>query len=207
MKNEIKAVITGDIVNSRKEITKTWMPLLKETFNEFGNQTTQWEIFRGDMFQLKVEAKKALYSAIYIKASLKMLNNMDVRMGIGIGTETYNSDRITESNGTAYINSGDAFEKLKRKKISLVTPWSNFNSNWNLYLKLASLTMDNWTAKSAEAFLYAIKNPNLNQKELSQILGVTQSTVSENLNRSGYYQLSDMITWFEHCLPLQNEEI
>ncbi len=207
MKNEIKAVITGDIVNSRKEITKTWMPLLKETFNEFGNQTTQWEIFRGDMFQLKVEAKKALYTAIYIKASLKMLNNMDVRMGIGIGTETYNSDRITESNGTAYINSGDAFEKLKRKKISLVTPWSNFNSNWNLYLKLASLTMDNWTAKSAEAFLYAIKNPNLNQKELSQILGVTQSTVSENLNRSGYYQLSDMITWFEHCLPLQNEEI
>jgi hypothetical protein len=207
MKNEIIAVITGDLVNSRKEITKTWMPLLKETFNVFGNQTSQWEIFRGDMFQLKVEAKKALYSAIYIKASLKMLNNLDVRMGIGIGTEAYKSDRITESNGTAYINSGEAFEKLKRKKISLVTPWPDFNNNWNLYLKLASLTMDNWTAKSAEAFLYAIKNPNSNQNELSQILGVTQSTISENLNRSGYYQLSDMITWFEHCLPIQNEEI
>jgi len=42
-----------------------------------------------------------------------------VRMGIGIGLETFMGSGISESNGTAYQRSGRNFDTLKERKINL----------------------------------------------------------------------------------------
>ncbi len=42
------SIITGDIINSRKNIPESWMAKLKETLNALGETPKDWGIFRGD---------------------------------------------------------------------------------------------------------------------------------------------------------------
>ncbi len=60
-----------------------------------------------------------LLVAMKLKASLKAVKGINVRMAIGIGTRTYNAAKITESNGSAFVNSGEKFEMLKQEKQNL----------------------------------------------------------------------------------------
>ena len=61
------AVITGDVINSRKVNAEIWLPRLKEYFSKITLDTDKWEIYRGDSFQIEVETEKALKNTIYIK--------------------------------------------------------------------------------------------------------------------------------------------
>jgi len=109
------AVITGDIINSRKGKVETWLNLLKSTLEKYGKQPQDWEIYRGDSFQLSVPVEKALLAGLHIKSTIKQTKTYDVRIAIGIGEVKYKSQKITESNGSAYINSGECFESLKKQ--------------------------------------------------------------------------------------------
>lgn len=42
-------------------------------------------------------------------------------MAIGIGCKDYNAPKITESNGEAFIYSGELFDEMKKKKLSIKT--------------------------------------------------------------------------------------
>src|SRR5690606_6221167 len=144
----IYAVITGDIINSSKEDPDKWLPVLKEALNGFGSSPKEWEIYRGDSFQLLLKDPLiALQVAIQVKASIKTIKTLDVRMSIGLGTINHHADQITESNGTAFIHAGEKFEGLKKEKLNLAfeSEWNEFNRDVNLFLKLALLTMDHWT--------------------------------------------------------------
>jgi len=48
------SIITGDIINSRKLPSSIWLDGLKRILNAHGLQPKNWEIFRGDAFQLEV---------------------------------------------------------------------------------------------------------------------------------------------------------
>ncbi len=196
-------VITGDVVNSRKEDTPIWLNKLKSVLNQYGETPKDWEIFRGDTFQLKTSPTEVLRIAILIKAQLKQVKNLDVRMGIGIGAVDYESKNITESNGEAYINSGLSFNELGKRRLAIKTPWPPFDENWNLYLKLASLTMDTWAPKSAAIFKTALEQPEKTQMELARELKKSQSTISASLNRTGYDEIEEMLRKFSQ--NLENE--
>ncbi len=75
------SIITGDIVHSQMSNPGIWMDLLKQQFLKSGSSPYTWEIYRGDSFQLEVvNPAKALETAILIKASIKCIKNIDVRM-------------------------------------------------------------------------------------------------------------------------------
>lgn len=186
------SVLTGDIINSRKNGPQLWMPLLKDILKRYGPEPTQWEIYRGDSFQLEVAPAEALKAAILIKASIKQVKELDVRIAIGIGDKTYASKKITESNGSAFVNSGKCFEQLKKNSLALKSPFADFDNQMNLLLELALLTMNNWTPKSSEIIKAALENPNATQKKLAGLLNKTQSTISEGLNKTGYEAIMRM---------------
>jgi hypothetical protein len=48
----MKAVITGDIINSRKSCFGIMDGDLKDILKDYGNEPKDWEIYRGDSFQL-----------------------------------------------------------------------------------------------------------------------------------------------------------
>lgn len=181
------SIITGDIINSRQVDSQIWLPLLKGTLKQYGAASKVWEIYRGDSFQLEVETKDALKAAIHLKASIKQIASLDVRLGIGVGEKDYAAAKITESNGEAFVNSGQAFNQLNNKKtLALITPSTVINEQMALALDLALLTMNNWPIHAAQYIQASIEHPNWKQQQLAEHLGKSQGTISQSLNRAGF---------------------
>jgi hypothetical protein len=189
------AVITGDIINSKKLNPKKWLKPLKAELDRIGPSPKSWEIYRGDSFQLMItNAEDVLAAAIKIKATLKSISNMDVRMAIGIGTKTHSAQKVTESNGTAFVHSGEKFEMLKKEKqnLAIKSDWPEFDKEMNLYLKLGLIAMDNWTLNAAEIVKTTMENPDKLQEELGKIVGIKQNAISNRLKRAYYDEIMEV---------------
>ena len=118
-------------------------------------------------------------------------------MAIGIGDKTYNADKITESNGSAFVFSGESFEKLKKNTLSIKTEWPDFDGKMNLMFDLATLTMDNWTATSSEIIKMALADDfKRNQTDLAKSLNQSQSNVSRGLTRGGFYEIKKLLIYY-----------
>ena len=182
------AVIKGDIIESRKlNNQEEWLKPLKSLFTKWGNTPQEWEVVWGDSFQIEISApEEALLRALKIKAVLRKTGSIDVRMSIGIGEKTYIGSRISESNGPAFVNAGEEFETLKKEKITLAlkSPWPELNKEINLYLKLTGTIMDKWSVSSAELMEIVLNRPEATQKEIGEILGIKQNSVSGRWNRA-----------------------
>ena len=160
------AIITGDIINSRLDTTGKWREKLRKTLNQFGQEPSTWEIFRGDSFQLELESNEALKASIQIKASIKQIKNLDVRIAIGLGEKDFTSAKITESTGSAFINSGECFDQLKKDSLKIKSQNNEFDNQMNLYIALALLTMDNWSPTTSEIVETAITNQKLLKNDI-----------------------------------------
>lgn len=185
----ITSVITGDIIQSRQTAVSLWLPRLKKALSAEGKSPRTWQIYRGDSFQMEVKnPTKVLLAAIRVKASIKTFKDIDVRMAIGIGKKNATRQNITESDGEAFVHSGETFETLKKTKRNLVikTPWENFDRDMNIFLQLVSIPMDDWSPGSAELVGLLIEKKNLTQRALAKKLGLTQPSVSERQNRSHF---------------------
>jgi hypothetical protein len=198
------AIITGDIINSENYPSSEWIPILKEYFSRFGTSPMVWEIYRGDEFQLKVNQENALFTAIQIKAILKSIKGLDVRMGIGIGLETFTGSGVSESNGPAYQRSGRKFDSLKESKVnlSIATGHESHDKTINLMLKLALDFMDNWSVVSAEIVTMILDNLEASQKELAQKLGIKQSAISQRLKRARIDLVLELLAYYENLFKL-----
>ncbi|HEX6983517.1 MAG TPA: SatD family protein [Balneolaceae bacterium] len=187
----MQAVITGDIINSRIEPKKA-LNKLKSVLGDYGRSPKDWEIYRGDSFQLLIDKPaESLIIAMRIKASLKMQKALDARMAVGIGDVSFRAEAVTESNGAAFVRSGDTFEQLRKEKVNLAvrSPWKEFDNEMNLYLCLALIVMDDWSKASAEFMSKQLANKDRSQEELAELLGIGQSSVSERKKRAHYDEL------------------
>lgn len=183
------AIITGDIVNSSKVPAAMWLAALNNELATMGHTPGDWQIYRGDSFQLLApNAEEALFLAIRLKAVLKGIRQLDVRMAIGIGDINFRSPQITASNGSAFLFSGEKFDKLKQEDTRLAVKSSNkdFDEDINLLLRLALTIMDNWTINEAEIVHLKMLRSDLSQTELGKIINLKQNTISDRLKRAGY---------------------
>ena len=207
------AVIKGDIVSSRKiENSEKWLLPLKGLFNEWGKSPGQWEVVWGDSFQLEVDRpEEALRKALRVKALIKKIVSdetnkslIDVRMAIGIGEKSYSGERITESNGEAFINAGEKFEELEKEKSNLLvkSPWPDFDGEMNLFIRLASVFMDKWSVASAELVEVALKHPNYTQNEIGRRLGIKQNSVSGRWKRANIDEVLSMEQMYRRKLEM-----
>ncbi len=201
MAKKLTAIITGDIIASRRDKSQAWLKVLRKILSSGGTTPKNWEIFRGDSFQLEVNPAEALDKALMIKTELRQLKNINVRMGIGIGEKSYNAAKITEANGTAFINSGECFDSLKKQTLAIKTPWADFDQMMNTMLSLALLTIDSWKPATAAIVKSAMENPVLNQQQLATKLKKTQSNISEGLKRGGYEEIQNMLAVYKNQIP------
>ncbi|MDX1364009.1 SatD family protein [Arenibacter latericius] len=196
------AIITGDIINSQADQSSDWMETLKAYLINIGEPPSDWEIYRGDEFQIKTSPENALRMAVHIKAIIKQIKPLDVRMGIGLGKVTYLADSVSQSNGEAHQRSGRIFETLKEQKLNLavVTGSAKEDKALNLMLRLALDFMDSWSVVSAEIVQLTLEYPEESQQEMANRLGIKQSAVSQRLNRARMDLVEDLLQFYESII-------
>lgn len=196
------AVITGDIINSEHYKVAEWLDVLKQQLSKYGETPMHWEVYRGDEFQIKVPVVQALKVAISIKACIKKVKGLDVRMGIGLGDESFVGESVSESNGTAYQLSGRIFEKLKDQKLSLAVATENIEYDvvLNLIIKLALDFMDDWSPVSAEIIALALEKPDMQQQEIADKLGVQQSAISQRQKRARLDLVQQVLEYYSSTI-------
>ena len=196
------AVVKGDIIASRKLVDQEkWLLPLKDLLSSWGKSPKNWELVWGDFFQIEfLHPEEALQKIFEIKALIKKIepldnrkriSTIDVRVAMGIGTKSYTGQRISESNGPAFINAGEKFDMLKKENVTMgiKSEWQDFDNEMNLYLKLAGTFMDKWSVSSAELIEIVLKNPTITQEEIGSKLGIKQSGVSGRWHRANVDEL------------------
>ncbi|MBW3468104.1 SatD family protein [Arthrospiribacter ruber] len=205
------AVIKGDIIASRTiSNPESWMNPLKSLLSQWGTSPKDWELVWGDFFQLEIKSpQEALTKAWAIKSTIKQVSRvrkdkknspMDVRLAIGIGAKTYDGSKVSESNGPAFVNSGERFDRLKKDRVNMAiqSPWEELDKEINLYLKLAGIFMDTWTISSAELVLLYLQNPEATQEEIGIKLGIKQNSVSGRWSRAKIDEMIEINRVFQN---------
>ncbi|REC53314.1 MarR family transcriptional regulator [Chryseobacterium piscium] len=193
------AVITGDIINSQHADTEVWITKLKDLLENWGNAPQVWEIYRGDEFQFKCNIDDVFWHFLAIKSLIKSQENLDVRIAIGIGEESFSSEKITESNGSAYVNSGRLLNDLKSDgdTVSIKTSNDAIDRDLNILLKWASKDFDNWTMATAEIIHEMIMNQDYTQEDLAKKFTISQSSISQRLKRANYELIVETNHYFK----------
>ncbi len=182
------SIITGDIIRSRTQTNpETWITNLKSALSFLNPDITFWDVYRGDSFQVELpNITESFMAATYIKACIKTISNLDVRLAIGIGNKTYQGNTVSESNGAAYVSSGETLDRLKKTKqnLAIKTGMAKLDKELNLYFRLVLIAMDKWTTNSAEIVKLSIEHPNALQSELGKLVGINQNAVSMRQKRA-----------------------
>lgn len=190
------AVITGDLIDSREYGDPgPWLAALKEILASAGEQPRFWDIYRGDSFQVEMaDPAGAFMMVMRIKAGLRLHKAPDTRLAIGIGDKQYAADRITESNGTAFVHSGELLEALKEQKetLGIRSPWPDWDEEINVGLKLSQVIMDQWKSKTARLVSEVLRHPGKSQQDIAEMLGIQQAGVSQGLKRA---HLDELLAW------------
>ena len=187
------AVLTGDVVNSRnRDNPNDWLSPLKDCLTLYGKSPAEWEIFRGDSFQLLLSPEsKIMRIAFHLKAALKSVDDLDVRLAIGVGDLSHQADRITESNGSAFVRSGELFDQLKNTgaTMALLTNSEDKNAWIERTLTLAAIIADNWNPGTARVIAAQLTHVDYSQTQLADELGMSQAAVSKALKRGHFSPL------------------
>jgi hypothetical protein len=225
------AVITGDVVRStvvkdRARLAKVMKHAMEAIDKSGFGVVRPFEIYRGDSFQGVVEVKDAMKVALTIRARLRqwegpvqfsaagktvrttgvrmpiMLSLLpDARVAIGLGTVSYRSSKVVESDGEAYRNSGRALDELGRTwgRLALSTPWDDMNAEFGTSMRLLDALVGKWSSASAQAmFLYLTKGST--QSELSGLLGISQPAVHKRLSGADQSAVQAMIDRYEEVV-------
>ena len=192
------AVVTGDIVNSERIGPERWMPSLEKYFLQLGKSPMVWEIYRGDEFQLITTPEKALEVALTIKALVKKIPELDVRIAIGLGEEEFKGKGVSDSNGSAYRRSGRTLMGLKENGVNLgIGIGNNQENTFNLLFKLALDFMDSWSVVSAEIVFITLQNPDTKQREIARKLNIQQSAVSQRKKRARLHLVQELLDYYK----------
>lgn len=202
------AVITGDIIHSKQHQPEQWLKLLKNLLKNSSTLVDEWEIYRGDEFQIEMsKPEDALLLALLIKATIKKISTLDVRLSIGLGEKNYTGKKVSESNGTAFTHSGEQLSGMKKQKINLLLKSGNegLDKELNLILKLGSVIWDNWSEVSAELAEMLLTNPDQVQEKIAHTLGIKQAAVSQRYKRAELALVLEIEKYFkERILSLKN---
>ncbi|MCC5942553.1 MAG: winged helix-turn-helix transcriptional regulator [Balneolaceae bacterium] len=195
------STITGDIIQSQKaDQPSIWLDPLKKLFSEIGETPHDWEIYRGDSFQLKTVPEESLRLSILIKSIIKKIKKpqLDVRIAIGIGHAYQNESRVSESNDEPFVFSGKLLDELKNRKIHMAikTNWPDFDKEMNMMLRLALIIMNSWTSNTAETAELLFSESGITQVEIAERLGLAQSTVNDRIKRGSIYEIIELEQYF-----------
>ena len=207
---KVYAIITGDIINSRRVKSDTRESLYNEVQLFLKRlKEEKWlkkvEQSGGDSFQCEVaRIQYALRVALMIKCFIKAKTNIPysisgkkikeitdisirlagVRISIGISTADFIKRKLGESDGDAFLLSGEGLEQLKNEysELSLKTNSQSLNIEVHSIVLLLDALVQKYFARQAEVILQKLQEKK--EDEIARILNISQSAVNQSA-RSG----------------------
>jgi hypothetical protein len=214
----IKAVVTGDIIDSTKlseEENNTLIQGLKYIIDKLEeNQTIRGEIFRGDSLQCLInKPSQALKIALLIKTYVKGIVSMnklkqkneldklinkpifDIRIAIGIGEVNSEKEKLSISQGEAFNFSGRLLDEMKNKQTIAIKTNDQYKEELDTSFKLLDFILSNATQNQCEVIYYKLNG--LTEVEISEKIGINQSAINQRSNSSGWGAIHSLINRFE----------
>ena len=188
----LKGIITADIVDSTHIETEA-RGELPQLINKLAIELheicpVKVEMFRGDSFQVMVEeAEKAPLVAVLLRAGLRKSELrskskvIDARMSIGIGKVSYINEKITLSDGEAFILSGREFDELGKRKLSILTPSEDVNAELRVETAFLDDVISHWTRQQSECIYNALLT-NAKQYQLASDDNTSRQNVGKKLS-------------------------
>ncbi|AHG22023.1 hypothetical protein Z042_22180 [Chania multitudinisentens RB-25] len=192
MKAQI-SVITGDLVNSQQVDTANYIAYLNGLLAELqqAKYLQQYDIFRGDSFQVVSKPEKGLFLAVYLRIALRAVDavHWDARLAIGLGTRQAKNTGY----GSAFLNSGNALDDMaKNCYLSLKT--DNQKTNRIVSDLLPMLDHVIGRLSQTEAKIVQTRMFTSTNKEAAAALQKASSTVSAALKRAAFEEIMQFIT-------------
>lgn len=205
------AVLTGDIVRSRDiSPRRKLISVLKDALQTAREKyQADFDLYRGDSFQLILpSAPAAALVAVVIRSKLlshspSKQQPWDARISIGIGDITYKSEEVAESDGPAFLRSGDGMKQLASEggRLIIGAPWEQADRSLSLVTRFADSVISDWSSYSAETAYYSLVY-NESQTVLAKRLKKSQPTINTriataklDLIRSYVEHVRDYIAW------------
>lgn len=188
----LKGIITADIIGSTS-IDADARGELPELINQLTDELQevsqiQVEIFRGDSFQVMVQdVEKTPLVAVLLRAGLRKselrskTKILDARMAIGIGKVSYINEKITLSDGEAFILSGREFDELGKRKLSILTPSEDVNAELRVETAFLDDVISHWTRRQSECIYNALLT-NAKQYQLASDDNTSRQNVGKKLS-------------------------
>lgn len=209
------ATISADIVRSTSLQTEDLIDLrskLRGFLNDFESDYSGFwaRIVKGDSIECYVpEYRYVLRIAIMIKLFVKiqaadydcheLLQKYGIRFSIGIADIKYVDRDEDIIDGPAIYLSGRNLDEISRNNTNIAFEIDNapksFNNLLESYVALLSNLVDTYSTKQAEVVFYKMQG--LKEKEISNLLGIYQSSVNMRSSSAQWGLLNMAIKDFE----------
>ena len=210
------ATISADIIRSSSMNTEDLIVLRKELrglFHDFEDDYSGFwaRIVRGDSIECVVaKYNDALRIAILIKLYVKMrvsgfecsemLQRYGIRFSIGVADIKYADKEEDIINGPAIYMSGRNLDEISRKE-NIMTAFEidqvpkTLSNLLDSYVAMVSGLIDSYSAKQAEVVF--LKLLGFKEKEISEKVGISQSSVNTRATNAHWGLLNTAIKDFE----------
>ena len=199
---ELKAVLTGDIVNSTKLKPVAEKKLIKILQTVLANY--QFEFYRGDSFQVFVKnAEEALEIALLCRTAAINVSKSDqdiksdIRISIGIGMVQLPVKNLATAKGSAFVLSGRAFDEFLKTDARLSIAVENGLANTAVeiisdYLNQLFKVM---TYKQAEVIFELLQHKT--QQEVAKFLKKSKSTINQHVMAGGWNEIEKLLQQYK----------
>lgn len=206
---ELKAVITGDIINFTKLVPAKRQLLIEQTdtlLKTWIKKKTNAEIFRGDSYQVLLDevpeaVNKSIQLICWFKKHSEEANKIQVstRISIGIGEVSYHGKNVLNSDGEAFHLSGRSFDAMKEDQfLSISTNDRKKNAAIEIILNFVNKYIGNWTVAQAEVIFLLLEGNT--QQEIAQNLSLSQPSVNSRIKAAGWKELEPAIKYIAHLV-------
>jgi predicted XRE-type DNA-binding protein len=201
LKNQI-AVITADVVNSSL-LSEAEMKFFQEKIESYKEKeiVIKPRFYRGDSFQLAVNAKEALLLAIKFRMEIKQWKEQnDVRISIGIGEVSQWNDDVLLAAGSAFERSGKNLDNLKKTGLNIIIVTGNVELDEELetYCYMADEFIKNQTAVQATLVFQMLNG--IQQIEIAKMLEISQPSVSKSLKAANWKLIERFLKRYQRII-------
>ena len=201
----IRAVLTGDIVNSTRIGKVNERKLIKSLQQVLAAHL--FEFYRGDSLQIYIkEPKQALQIALLCRsagmsiAQDEVVAISDVRISIGIGQVNTSVRTLGNAKGEAFVLSGRAFDEIVHTDTRLVISTANSLANTGLqviadYINAIFKVM---TSKQAAVIFELLKGES--QQQVAAKMKKSKSTINQRVSAGRWSEIEKLLRQYENII-------